>query len=321
MGTSTVPVALLLIASIGVANAADKAPPTSKGKPDLQGIWTGGTLTPFERPAQLADKPQLSQSELAAHNDELTKKFWAFGHRPDDVGRDNDAFLDQDLQILPSGQTSLVVYPTDGRVPVQPWAEKRAKENRTKFDSYETMSQWDRCITRGPTELFPVVYNNAYQIMQTDRYIVIVSEMIHDARVVPLDGNEHIDSRIRSWNGDSRGHWEGSTLVVDTRNFNGKGWIVTGLNGGRLTGVPYTEDLQLTERFTRVDAKTLKYEITVTDPSVYTSPWTLSFPLTLDDNYQMFEYACHEGNQSIESTLRGARTQEAEAKKREVAKD
>jgi hypothetical protein len=286
---------------------------TSGGAPDLQGIWTGGTLTPFERPPHLMQKSVLTKEELAEQQQQLTKKFWAAGHVAGEVGRDNDAFIDQDLEVLPTGQSSLVVEPVDGVVPVRPEGERRRDLNVAGVDAYETMSQWDRCITRDPTSLFPVVYNNAYQIVQTPTHIVIVAEMIHDARVIPLDGGPHVDSRIRSWSGDSRGRWEGESLVVDTTNFNGRGWIATGQNAGRLRGIPYTEDLHITERFTLIDSQTLQYEITIDDPQIYTAPWKIVFPLTRDDTYQMFEYACHEGNDAVELILRGARVQEQAA--------
>jgi hypothetical protein len=305
---------VLLLATASLPLIAGASPPdvprTADGKPDLQGIWTGGTLTPFERPPQQADQTHLSQEERADHQRVATEKFWAAGHKQGDVGRDNDAFLDQNLALLPTGQTSLVVVPADGRIPLRPASAQRRDFNLANFDSYETMSQWDRCITRAPTTMFPVAYNNAYQIIQTPGYVLIVAEMIHDARIIPLDGAAHVDSRVRSWAGDSRGHWEGATLVVDTTNFNGGGWIATGANAGTLRGVPYSEGLHLVERFTRVDRQTLQYEITVEDPQHYTAPWTLAFPLARDDAYQMYEYACHEGNSAVETILRGARVQE-----------
>ena len=318
-------IAIALMSGVATSRAGDDAASgarttdqravrrTPDGVPDLQGIWTGGTLTPFERPPHLAQKSVLTPEEIAEQQRQLTEKFWAAGHVAGEVGRDNDAFLDQDLAVLPTGQTSLVVEPSDGVVPVRPEAERRRNLNLAGVDTYETMSQWDRCITRNPTSLFPVVYNNAYQIVQTPTHIVIIAEMIHDARVIPLNGGPHLDSRIRSWSGDSRGRWEGDTLVVDTTNFNGRGWIATGQNAGRLRGVPFTEDLHITERFRPIDAQTLQYEITIDDPQIYAAPWKLAFPLGRDDAYQMFEYACHEGNQAVELVLRGARVQERAA--------
>jgi hypothetical protein len=297
------------ILAAAAASAAD-GPRMPDGTPDIQGIWTGGTLTPFERPEQLG--AQLPEAQRAEQQRVAAEKFWAAGHKPGDVGRDNDAFIDQHLAILPDGQTSLVVEPADGKVPLRPEAVRRRDFNQSNFDSYETMSQWDRCITREPTTMFPVVYNNAYQFVQTPGYVLIVAEMIHDARIIPIGAARaaHADPRVRSWGGDSRGHWEGSTLVVDTTNFNARGWIATGLNAVPVRGVPYSEQLHIVERFTRVDHDTMRYEITIEDPVHYTAPWKIAYPLARDEQYQMFEYACHEGNAAIELILRGARVQE-----------
>jgi hypothetical protein len=290
--------------------AAAGVPLMADGKPDLQGIWTGGTLTPFERPAQLTDTAFHPASDLEARNREASQAFWASGHVAGEVGRDNDAFLDQAIAILPNGQTSLVVEPRDGKIPMLPEAERQRDFNLSNFDSFESMSQWDRCITREPTALLPVVYNNAYQIVQTSTHVVIHAEMVHDARIIPLDGRPHVDKRVTGWGGDSRAHWEGKTLVVDTTNFNDRGWIATGQNARRLRGVPYDAKLHIVERFTRVDAQTLNYEITIEDPTFYSAPWKMSYPLKRDDSYRMFEYACHEGNSAVQSILGGARAQE-----------
>jgi hypothetical protein len=201
-------------------------------------------------------------------------------------------------------------------VPFKPAALQRRDFNLSNFDSYETMSQWDRCITREPTTMFPVSYNNAHQIVQTPGYVVIVAEMVHDARIIPIGpgGDDkraaHVDARVRSWGGDSRGHWEGSTLVVETTNFNGLSWIATGGNALALRGVPVSEQLRMVERFTRVSHDTMQYEATIEDPVNYTAPWKIAYPLTREDDYRMFEYACHEGNQAVEVILRGARVQE-----------
>ena len=308
------PAALLLLSlTAAAANAAapthGTVPRTADGVPDLQGIWTGGTLTPLERPPALANQPFIADADLAEHQRHLAETFWAAGHKAGEVGRDNDAFIDE-LHVLPNGQTALVVNPPDGRVPLRADVESRKDRNLTSLDSYATMSQWDRCITREPTPLLPVIYNNAYQIVQTPTFIMIVAEMIHDARIIPLDGRPHLDARIRSWSGDSRGHWDGATLVVDTTNFNDQGWIATGLNAGRIRGVPHSKDLHIVERFTRIDAQTLDYSMTIDDPQIYAAPWTVAFPLQRDDGYRIFEYACHEGNHAIELILGGARAQE-----------
>jgi len=283
----------------------------AESPPDIEGIWTSGTLTPFERPAQAGT--HLPEADRTEQQRVASEKFWAAGHKPGDVGRDNDAFIDQQLAILPNGQTSLIVEPADGKVPFRPEALQRRDFNLSNFDTYQTMSQWDRCITREPTTMFPVVYNNAYQIVQTPGYVLIVAEMIHDARIIPIGRDAqaaHADARVRSWGGDSRGHWEGKTLVVESTNFNDHGWIATGGNAVPLRGTPVSEQLRIVERFTRIDHDTMQYEITIEDPANYTAPWKVAYPLARDDRYQMFEYACHEGNRAIELILGGARAQE-----------
>jgi len=295
----------VLAASVANTTCIADAPP------DLEGIWTAGTLTPFERPPQVGT--HLPEGERAEAQRQATEKFWAAGHKAGDVGRDNDAFMDQELKILPNGQTSLVVEPADGKVPARPEALRRRDFNLTSFDSYETMSQWDRCITRQPTATFPGAYNNSFQIVQTPGYVLINAEMIHDTRIVPIsrDGHAaHADSRVRSWGGDSRGHWEGSTLVIETTNFNGGGWIATAQNTAAVRGMPFSDQLRTVERYTR-SGDTMQYEITIDDPVNYTAPWKVAYPLARDDQYQVFEYACHEGNHAIELMLGGARAQEA----------
>jgi hypothetical protein len=162
--------------------------------------------------------------------------------------------------------------------------------------------------------MFPAAYNNGYRIVQSPGYVTILYEMIHDARPIPTDGSAHLPSSVRLWDGDSRGHWEGDTLVVDISNYNGKGDIATNAASARMRGIPASDELRVVERFTRVSDKTLNYEVTITDPKVYTSPWKIAMPLTRDDNYQMFEYACHEGNVYFwTDTLRGGRTQDRAA--------
>jgi hypothetical protein len=220
--------------------------------------------------------------------------------------------LDSGTQVVKSRQTSLVVDPPDGRVPLTRAAEaKRDYNHAHESDSYVYMSVWDRCITRGvPGGMFPAGYNNAYQIIQVPGQVLIVSEMIHNARVIPVDGSPHLPADVRLWDGDSRGHWEGNTLVVDTTNFNDKGWIATSAATGRVKGIPQTEALHVVERFTRTDADTLNYEVTIEDSNMYTKPWKVAIPLARDDTYQMYEYACHEGNEAVELILRGGRAQD-----------
>jgi hypothetical protein len=282
---------------------------TADGKPDLEGVWTNPTITPFERPAELADKPVLTKEEAA----EIEKK--AAVNRVDrppakgDVGNYNQVWFDSGTKVVSTRQTSLVVDPPDGRVPLKPSAAaKRDYDAAHITDSWEYMSVWDRCITRGvPAGMFPAGYNNAYQIVQTPGYVTILYEMIHEARVIPVDGSPHLPSNVRAWNGDSRGRWEGNTLVVDITNFNGKGWIATSASTGRIKGIPQSEALHVVERFTRTDANTILYEVTIDDPNVYTKPWKVSIPLVRDPEYKLYEYACHEGNEAVKNILRGGR--------------
>ena len=228
--------------------------------------------------------------------------------KPGEVGAYNEFWMDSGTKVVSTRQTSLVVEPSDGRVPLKPSAEKQRDFNLNSTDSFEFMSPWDRCITRGiPGAMFPAGYNNAYQILQTPGYVVIVYEMIHAARVIPLSGRPHLPQHVRSFDGDSVGHWEGDTLVVDITNFNGRGWIATNAASGRIRGVPQSEALHVVERFTRTDADTISYEVAIDDPNVYTKPWKVSIPLGRDNSYKIYEYACHEGNHAIPNILSGAR--------------
>jgi hypothetical protein len=279
---------------------------------DLQGTWTNATITPFERPAALAGKEFLSPKEAQ----ELEAQ--AAGNRVDrapsagDVGNYNQFWFDSGSKVVKTNRTSLVVEPKDGRVPVRPEAEARRDYNAAhNADSYEYMSVWDRCITRGvPAGMFPAGYNNAYQIMQAPGYVVILYEMIHEARIIPIDGRPHAPSGVKMWNGDSRGRWEGNTLVVDTTNYNDKGWIGTSASTGRIKGIPQSESLHVVERFTRVDRNTINYEVTIDDPKIFTGPWKVAIPLNRDPEYKIFEYACQEGNHAVENVLSGGRAQE-----------
>src|SRR5262249_42963907 len=158
--------------------------------------------------------------------------------------------------------------------------------------------------------MFPAGYNNAYEITQTAEYVAIHYEMIHEARIIPVDGRPHLPASVRLWNGDSRGHWEGKTLVVDTTNYSSKGWIATQAAAGRIKGIPQTESLHVVERFTLVDPNTIDYQATLDDPKMFTRAWTVSVPLHRDPAYQIYEYACHEGNHAVEGVLRGARVRD-----------
>jgi len=290
-------------------------PRTPDGQPDLQGVWTNATITPFERPSALAGKEFLTAEEAAKLERENAERRQANDDapRPGDVGSYNEFWFDSGTRVVGTRRTSLVVDPPDGRVPLKPSAEQARDFNLNSTDSFESMSPWDRCITRGPGRMFPAGYNNAYQIVQTPGYVMIAHEMIHEARLIPIDGRPHLGPDIRMWTGDPRGRWEGQTLVVETTNFNGKGWIATNGASARIRGVPHSDALRLVERFTRIDANTIDYRVTIEDPNIFTKPWTVTIPLTRDDSYQIFEYACHEGNRAIENVLSIARNAEKRA--------
>ncbi|MEQ8953717.1 MAG: hypothetical protein RL120_06245 [Gammaproteobacteria bacterium] len=290
---------------------------TAEGHPDLQGVWTNDTITPMERPAALADKAFLTADEIAA----LEARTAANRERADNnievepggnVGGYNQIWLDSGDTVLSTGQTSLIVDPTNGRAPLR----EEAAQIRDFFfanveNDYIYHTVWDRCITRGvPGSMLPAGYNNAYRIIQTPGYVTIVYEMIHDVRIIPLQKSAPVDERIRLWMGDSVAHWDGDTLVVETTNFNDRGMIANSTAGARLKAVPAGEKLHVVERFTRVSADTIIWDATITEPDSFTRPFTISMPLTRDDQYVMYEYACHEGNHAISNILSAGRARE-----------
>jgi hypothetical protein len=279
---------------------------------DLQGTWTNATITPFERPAAQADKEFLTEKEVKEIESRAADNRVDRAPQAGDVGTYNQFWFDSGTKIVKTRRTSLVVEPKDGRVPLRPEAEAKRDYNAAhNADAPEYMSVWDRCITRGvPAGMFPAGYNNAYQIMQAPGVVVIYYEMIHEARLIPLDNRPHLPSSVKLWNGDSRGRWEGNTLVVDTTNYNSKGWIATSAATGRIKGIPQSEALHIVERFTRVDRDTISYEVTIDDTNMYQQPWKVSSPLTRDPEYKIFEYACQEGNHAVENVLKGGRAAE-----------
>jgi hypothetical protein len=297
------------------ADAKNWNPPhTPEGQPDLQGVWSFATLTPFERPAELAGKAYLTPEEAAEYakakkereNKDIRKK----GTTADVGAAYNDAWWD--FGTTASNQTSLIMDPPDGKLPAltpagQDRAKTRAAVNARIPVGPEDRSLWERCIlgfNAGPP-MMPSAYNNNVRIVQTRYQVALLNEMVHDTRIIPLDGSPH--GTVRRWTGDSRGHWEGNTLVVDTINFTNQGTGTANLR------VATDESFHLTERFTRRDANTLIYEFTVDDPSIWTKPWTASVPMTRSDEF-IFEYACHEGNHGMVGILAGARADEAAAK-------
>ena len=285
-----------------IAGKAWASPKTPWGDPDLQGVWTTDDMLsiPMERPEQFAGRAELTDEEFAerAKRDQeaLDRNKKAVGAFRGDVG--SRTFR----------QTSRVIEPADGRIPpTTPEAQRRvalrqaARSNAPS--SWEDRSLYDRCITRGIMgSTLPVIYGNGNQIFQTPNSVVINYEMVHDTRVIPLDGRPHVGSKIKTYLGDARGHWEGSTLVVETTNFlDDKTGI--GVNGG---GAPTSEALKLVERFTRVEAG-IQYEAAIDDPKTFTRPWKIGMTFTTQPGYTILPYECHEGNRGLEDILSAAR--------------
>jgi hypothetical protein len=252
---------------------------TPDGQPDLQGMWTNYDSTPFE---------QLHPEEIPPRMPAVSTQDW----------------LVQDSPTSPR-RPSMVVDPPDRRVPLRRDAiERRDAAFALDAGAITHYGPWERCITRGvPGSMWPSAYNNGHQIIQTPGYVVFHSEMIHEARVIPLDGRPPLVPLLRSWDGDSRGRWEGDTLVIVTTNFNGKGWITTQAAAGRLRGIELSQAARVVERLTRMTENMIQYEAIVDDPNVYTRPWKVQFPLNKDERYRIFEYACHEGNHALEHML------------------
>jgi hypothetical protein len=321
--SSAVVVALVCITP-GFAIGQDPTPSplrTLDGQPDLQGIWSFATITPLERPQSLAGKEFFTEDEARAYEIETrvrTNKDRRDGPAASDVSRAyNDFWWDPGTRVVQTLRTSLVIDPPDGRIPpMTPAGRDRQTERRAanvghEFDGPENRPLPERCLIMqgaGPPTL-PTAYNNNTQIVQGPGYVALLIEMGHEVRIIPvadpldapLDNSPHLPDTVRLWKGDSRGHWEGDTLVVDTTNFSNK----TAFRGT-------SENMHLTERFTRRDEGTLIYQFTVDDPATYERPWSVEVPLTRSEG-QIYEYACHEGNYGMAGALAGARAAERRA--------
>lgn len=295
----------------GTDQAAARTPPiprTPDGRPDLTGVWTNFDSTPLEAP----------HSEDAARLAPLEPWFPGISSPGRAIRGPNPAPEFNDSSARRSARRrSLVVDPTDGRVPIRPEAvEKRAHYLAHLADTWAHHTPWERCISRGvPGGMLPAGYNNGYRFLQTTDRLAILYEMLHEPRIIALDGRPHVGAHIRLWNGDSRGRWEGDTLVVEVRNYRAEevGTVATGIaTTATLKGVAQSEAMRVVERFTLVDANTIQFEATIEDPAIYTRPWKVALPLNRTDTYQVLEYACHEGNYGLANSLSGARAEERE---------
>jgi hypothetical protein len=332
----------LLVAGVSVTLFAQKATtsktPSGKtvwGDPNLQGTWTSDDTwgVPMERPKQFGDRLYLTEDELKDREKRVQQSKQRIENPSDENhspaiaqlnGKGGPSNRGVDAAPVPgqfgeyarraSKQTSQIVEPVDGHMPALTEEGKKKQQalaaNRGKTP--ETWTDWsiyDRCITRGVAgSIIPVIYGNGLEIVQTPGYVAIRYEMVHDTRIIPTDGRAHLPASVRSYMGDPVGHWEGNTLVVETTNFNGRMGI--GPNGG---GLPGSEDMKLTERFTRVSDNTVNYELTVDDPKTWTSMWKVAFPITHEPGYQIFEYACHEGNMAMKNMITGTIAEKARA--------
>jgi hypothetical protein len=310
----------LLLTSVHAEDGPWTVPRTSWGDPDLQGHWTNHTLLTLERPKELGDKAFFTPQEWKAYIEKQAKAdTTTFGasytahYNLDDYG-----LGDSQSKLVENLRTSIITDPPNGHLPpLTPAAQARretflAWHEKHQFDSAKTRSLAERCIVwvnEGPPML-PRGYNNHYQIIQAKGYVVILLEMIHDARVIPLDGRPHISPKIRKWLGDSRGHWEGDTLVVETTNFDSR---LHQHSAYDYSGV--TEQLKVIERFKRTGPNRIDYSFTVSDPGTWTQPWSGESPWESTQG-PMFEYACHEGNYGLANTLSGMRAEERADKKK-----
>jgi hypothetical protein len=314
-------------ARIPAKSSSYHAPRTPWGDPDLQGLWPSVDMqgTPYERPADLAGRDTVNDDEFTARQTQKKRQDEADAQKyvTNSGRRGIGAPSHWGEHGTPSHQASLIVEPADGRLPpkTQEGLRREATAHSTyyydfpdevvahTFDNFEDLGPYDRCITRGVlSSMLPTAYNMGTEIFQIPGYVVIRNEMIHETRSIPLDGRPHLGSKIRQYLGDSRGHWEGDTLVIETTNFNAK----VGLTKNGNTNMT-SQDFKLTERLTRIDSDTIQYEATVDDPRTWTRPWKVSLPFKRHSEYGMFEYACHEGNYGMKNILSGERALEEQA--------
>src|SRR6266545_1896632 len=300
----------VIAVALGSLGTAGLSAQTKDGPPNLQGVWTNGTLTPLTRPTDLADRYALTKAEAAEFERTGFERMMKTVPELDRMtaGDLNDTYLDTAaLKVVPDRRTSLIVDPPNGMLPPRTPAAQQRPARPLSYDDPESRSLHERCLLSfnfgGSSSVPPLVPNpvlqDFYRIVQTPQHVLILSELVHDTRIIRI-GGRHLPPEVRQWHGDSVGHWEGDTLVVDTTNFTDK----TRYRGS-------TENLHVVERFTRVDDKNLLYRFTIEDPATWTRPWTGEYTWPATDN-PIYEYACHESNYALENILRGARRREAD---------
>lgn len=301
-------------------------PRTSWGDPKIQGYWTNSTFVPLQRPEELGRQEFYTQEEMieivrskieSNYDENLTGTQADVHYQFDDYGMNRT-----EDSITRNLRTSIIFDPPDGRYPELTAA---ARAEQAEYNAFRRDHQWDSAKTRSLSErcliwdqegppILPLGYNSTYQFMQTEDYVILQLEMIHDVRIIPLDGGDPAENALPQWLGNSRGHWEGDTLVVETTGFSGR------TNAPGLRGAPMSTDARVVERFTPIDEHTIDYEFTVTDPTVWERPWSGNYPFSSIDG-PMFEYACHEGNYGIVNILSGVRMEELEALKAEAGNE
>lgn len=301
--TISVLAGLLGVAMLAPTSAVGQDGPlkTAWGDPDLEGTWSYASLTPLQRPTSMADKEFFTPEEAAQRNYAVTLDQ---PDPPGSVGAYNALWFDRG-EVSSDLRTSLIVDPPDGRLPLTAEAQRRQAEQREytqahPADSWVDRTNWDRCITYHGVPPVSTGYNNSYQILQTPTHVAIRVENIHDVRIIPLDGRPQLDDDIRQWNGDSRAHWDGDTLVVETANFSDQ----------TVHRFPSSRNTKAVERYRRVGADLIETQFTIEDDSVYTAPWTAVRPMPRMDDYIIYEYACHEGNYAMSNILMSERSTE-----------
>jgi hypothetical protein len=307
------------LALAACSNSDYQHPMTAWGDPDLRGTWPIQHLigTPFQRPEEYGTRAEFTEEEYAGRLDALEARNTRYEEeiQSNKMGMGHWAETTEAQRI-----NSLLVDPPDGRFPAltargrELAAAMGSSWSSEVYDSVDDFDTWDRCITRGlPPSMFPFNYNNGIQIHQAPGYVVIRLEMIHEARIVPIDGRPGLPGEIQQWMGESRGHWEGNTLVVETTNFNGEGGMTNvGIPGSPRGDTPTTKNMRLIERFERVSDTQIDYSMTVEDPEVLTAPWTARYPMYLDNSYEFFEYACHEDNTAVRNFIETSRYERAQ---------